>query len=321
MSAADDLINKLEIGDLFRDHSSHGNHCDMSISYLPTQDLQGADPALALWNLLARPTIDPRSLARAIETVVGEPNLDWRTLQLVKEGWVALEQSIEPGLLTNYLRVHTSIQVAEAIRARTDDAGNSHCEVKFPSLKERLMTHLSPTTIRQFLRELGTAIAHPATITMGGAASLVLRGLLSRATEDVDVVDEVPAEIRDEREILQNLSARYGLRMTHFQSHYLPRGWESRTIDFGTFGKIQVRLVDALDIIAGKVFSARPKDLDDFRLLSLNLNKEQLRQRVLQGSTSLTSSDQNRRQAITNWYIVYGDDLGLAVNSGASDGP
>ena len=173
------------------------------------------------------------------------------------------------------------------------------------------MPHLSPTTIRQFLRELGSAIAHPATITMGGAASLVLRGLLSRATEDVDVVDEVPAEIRDEQKILQALSARYSLRMNRFQSRYLPRVWESRTIDFGTFGKIQVRLVDALDIIGGKVHSARPKDLDDFRVLSLSLNKEELRQRVLQGSSDLISSDQNWRQAITNWYIVYGEDLGL----------
>jgi hypothetical protein len=291
----------------------------MSISYLSSQDLEGADPALALWNLLARPTIDPATLARAIETAIVDPNLDWRTLQLVKEGWEALEESIEPQLLNDYLVDRTSIQIAAAIRARIDDDWNSHCDVKFPSLKERLMPHLSPTTIRQFLRELGTAIAHPTTITMGGAASLVLRGLLSRATEDVDVVDEVPAEIRDERETLQALSDRYGLRMAHFQSHYLPQGWESRTIDFGTFGKIQVRLVDALDIIAGKVFSARPKDLDDFRLLSLNLNKEELRQRVLQGSTSLTSSDQNRRQAITNWYIVYGDDLGLSLNSGAGD--
>jgi hypothetical protein len=291
----------------------------MSISYLSSQDLDGADPALALWNLLARPTIDPATLARAIETAIVDPNLDWRTLQLVKEGWEALEESIEPQLLNDYLVDRTSIQIAEAIRDRIDDDWNSHCDVKFPSLRERLMPHLSPTTIRQFLRELGTAIAHPTTITMGGAASLVLRGLLSRATEDVDVVDEVPAEIRDERETLQALSDRYGLRMAHFQSHYLPQGWESRTIDFGTFGKIQVRLVDALDIIAGKVFSARPKDLDDFRLLSLNLNKEELRQRVLQGSTSLTSSDQNRRQAITNWYIVYGDDLGLSLNSGAGD--
>jgi Nucleotidyltransferase of unknown function (DUF6036) len=296
-----------------------GDHCDMSVSYLPSQTLHAADPALALWNLLARPTIDPATLARAIETIIVEPSLDWRTLQLVKEGWQALEESIEPGLLNDYLLEHTSTQIAEAIRARSEDAQNSHCDVKFPSLKERLMPHLSPMTIRQFLRELGSAIAHPATITMGGAASLVLRGLLSRATEDVDVVDEVPAEIRDEREILEDLSARYGLRMTHFQSHYLPRDWESRTIDFGAFGKIQVRLVDALDIIAGKVCSARPKDLDDFRVLSLNVNKEELRQRVLQGSSNLISSDQNRRQAISNWYIVYGDDLGLSLNSGAED--
>ncbi len=267
--------------------------------------------AHALWNLLASPTIDPATLVRAIETVLVQPNLDWRTLQLVKEGWEALEQSIEPPLLNDYLFERTAIQITETIRARTADVSKSHCDVKFPSLKERLMPHLSPITVRQFLRELGSAIGSPATITMGGAASLVLGGLLSRATEDVDIVDEVPLEIRDERQVLQDLSARYGLRITPFQSHYLPQGWESRTIDFGTFGKIHVRLVDALDIIAGKVFSARPKDLDDFRLLSVNLDKEELRRRVLQGSSSLISSDQNRRQAIKNWYIVYGEDLGL----------
>ena len=99
----------------------------------------------------------------------------------------------------------------------------------------------------------------------------------------------------------------------------LPRDWEFRTTDFGAFGKIEVRLVDALDIIAGKVHSARPKDLDDFRVLSLSLNKEELRQRVLQGSSDLMSSDQSRRQAITNWYIVYGEDLGLSLQSGAGE--
>jgi hypothetical protein len=268
-----------------------------------------ADPTLALWNLVASPTIDPATLARAIEAVLNEPNLVWRTRQLIKEGWEAIEGSTPLVLLDEYLVEQTSIQIAEAIQARIAGPWNSHGDVKFPSLKERLMPHLSPAPIRQFLRELGSAIAHPATITMGGAASLVLRGLLSRATEDVQVVDEVPAEIRDERQFLQGLSACYGLQTTHFQSHYLPRGWESRTTEFGTFGKIHVRLVDVVDIIAGKVFSSRPKDLDDFRLLSPNIDQEALRQRVLQESSSLISSDEKRRQAIKNWYIVYGDDL------------
>lgn len=284
-------------------------HRGMSISLHTNQLVEGVDPTLALWNLLASPTIDPATLARAIESVLRYPNLDWRTLQFVKEGWASLEESIEPELLNDYLLEQTSTQIVEAIRARIADDWNSHCDVKFPSLKDRLMPHLSPITIRQFLRELGSAIAGPTTITMGGAASLVLRGLLSRTTEDV--VDEVPVEIRDERQVLQDLSARYGLRMTHFQSHYLPQGWDSRTTEFGTFGKIHVRLVDVVDIIAGKVFSSRPKDLDDFRLLSLNLNKEELKQRVLQQSSTLMSSDQARLQAIKNWYIVYGDDLGL----------
>ena len=46
----------------------------MSVSYLPSQALHGADLARALWNLLACPTIDPATLARAIETVFVEPN-------------------------------------------------------------------------------------------------------------------------------------------------------------------------------------------------------------------------------------------------------
>jgi Nucleotidyltransferase of unknown function (DUF6036) len=276
-----------------------------------------ADPLDTLWNLLATPTIDPATLARTIESVLGQPHLDWRTLQLVKEGWEALEHSIEPSVLSDFLIERKALQIKESIRARLADDAEGHRQVKFPSLKDRLMPHLSPITVRQFLRELGTAVESSTVITIGGAASLILRDLLSRATEDVDIVDEVPVEIRAERHVLEELSSRYGLHLTHFQSHYLSPGWESRTTDLGTFGKIQVRLVDPLDIIAGKVFSARPKDLDDFRLLSLTLEKEALQHRVLQRSSSLDPGDQARRQAIRNWYIVYGDDLGLDI----SDGP
>jgi hypothetical protein len=291
----------------------------MSISSFTDRPAQAADPVEALWGLLARATIDPRALALAIQAVLIEPKLDWRTIQLVKEGWEALEQAVEPALLNEYLLSGKACQITEAMQARMLDDSRGHQVVKFPSIKGRLMPHVSSIMVRQFLRELGSTIAPPVTITMGGAASLILRELLSRATEDVGVVDEVPVEVRSQHEILEGLSARYGLHLTHFQSHYLPAGWESRTIDFGAFGGIHVRLVDVVDITAGKVLSARAKDLDDFRLLSLSLDKEELRHRVIQGSSCLISSEQSRQQAIKNWYIVYGEDLGLDTGKGPSD--
>jgi hypothetical protein len=283
----------------------------MSTSSIINAPLQDTDPVDSLWELLASPTIDPATLARAIERALEQPELDWRTLQLVKEGWQALEHFADRSSLKldEYLLRQKANEIKKTIQVRTAAAAESHRDVKFPSLKERLMPHLSPSILRQFLRELGTAIAKPAAITIGGAASLILRGMLSRATEDVGVVDEVPVEIREERQLLQGLSARYGLRITHFQGYYLPRGWESRTSDFGTFGKIHVNLVDPHDIIAGKVSSSRPKDLDDFRLLSLCLDKEQLKQRVIQGISPHWSNDKDRQQAIQNWYIVYGENL------------
>jgi hypothetical protein len=281
----------------------------MSTTSASLASAHGTAAVDTLWDLLATPEIDPAALARAIETVIDQPELDWRTLQLIKEGWHALEQFVGVTSLDQHLLRRNAREIREMIQSRTIASGDSHREVKFPSLKDRLMPHLSPITIRQFLRELGTAIARPVAITVGGAGSLILRGLLSRATEDVDVVDEVPVEIRDERQILEELSVRYGLHLTHFQNHDLPQGWESRTSDFGTFGKIHVRLVDPYDIIAGKVFSIRPKDRDDFRLLSLGLDKEQLRQRIVSGLSSLWSNAKDRDQATQNWYIVYGEDL------------
>jgi hypothetical protein len=231
----------------------------MSISPFTHQSIYVEDPTLALWNVLAGPTIDPATLPRAIETVLNQPNLDWRTFQLAKEGWTALEDSVEPSLLNDFLQDRTASELTEHLQSRSVDEPMSHGEVKFPSLKGRLMPHLSPITIRQFLRELGSAIARPTTITMGGAASLILRGLLFRATEDVNIVDEVPAEIRHERQVLEDLSDRYGLHMTHFQSHYLPRGWEARTTDVGTLGKIHVRLVDVVDIVLEEFSRPGPK--------------------------------------------------------------
>ena len=147
----------------------------MNTSLITAETGEHADPVDFLWNLIAAPTIDPVTLARGIERALTREELDWRTLQLIKEGWNALEQAEGGALLDRYLLKGSAHEISQAILARTLRAEDSHREIKFPSLKERLMTHLSPVVLRQFLRELGTRIARSTTITMRGAASLVLQ--------------------------------------------------------------------------------------------------------------------------------------------------
>src|SRR5438552_3985685 len=80
------------------------------------------------------------------------------------------------------------------------------------------------------------------------SAALILQGYLSRATDDIDVVDEVPAEIRSLHALLQDLRKRYGFHLAHFQSHYLPTGWEQRLHSLEPFGNLQIHLVDIYDV-------------------------------------------------------------------------
>lgn len=263
----------------------------------------------SLWDLLAAPTIDPRDLCRRIESALEEPDLDWRTLQLIQEGWDLLERVVGLDVLDEHLTSWRSAEIRAAIDERTAQDAQHHQERRFPSLEGRLTPHLSPETLKQYLRELGGRVARPLTLVMRGSSSLILRGLISRSTEDLDLVDEIPSDIRGEHQLLHDLVSRYGLRLAHFQSHYLPDGWSTRTTDFGTFGKIHLRLVDPIDIAAGKLYSSRTKDLDDLRMLARSLDAQQLRERAVTGLPTRWTDDDARKKAIENWYIVYGATL------------
>ncbi|MDB5173947.1 MAG: hypothetical protein JWN51_2720 [Phycisphaerales bacterium] len=96
-----------------------------------------------------------------------------------------------------------------------------------------------------------------------GSISLILSAGLSRHTEDIDLVDEIPAPLRSEHALLDELAARYGLRLAHFQSHFLPQGWESRTRSYDKVGRLEIHLVDVYDVLVGKLMSNRGKDRDD----------------------------------------------------------
>jgi hypothetical protein len=262
-------------------------------------------PRLAdLWEfVLHHSGIDPTDFARAIETQATEPSLDFRTRLLIRDGIDALEQVWGRGRVEQWLCGSPAKERLCAIR------GEPLGRPGFPFLVQQLMEPTTPDTIRQFLRELGMLAGGPTRIAIGGSAALILRNQLVRHTQDIDVVDEIPAEIRSQHEALQRLSQRYRLQLTHFQSHYLPLGWEARLEFLGSFGPIEAFLVDAYDVAASKIMSNREKDRDDLRVLAGTLDKQLLLGRLRDSCASLLNEPDLRRSAEANWYILFGEAL------------
>lgn len=261
------------------------------------------DAQVDLWTLTrAQPQIDPTALSRALEREAADGPLDFRTRLLIRDSIDALEAYWGPDRVANWLGQSASRRIlVEIHQSELGPAG-------FPSLKQRIMDAIEPETVQQFLRELGTHVHHPHRIVIGGAIALILARKLARATEDIDIVDEVPAELRSQHELLDRLLQQYGLHLTHFQSHYLPAGWEQRITSLGRFGQLDVFLVDPIDIFSSKLFSARDKDLGDLRVLARELDKETARRRAL-SAEGLMANSTLAQQAAKNWYIVFGEEL------------
>lgn len=257
-----------------------------------------------LWRLIHYgPQIDPDDLASAIQDQVQDEGLDYRTRLLIRDSVEALRKYWGEDRFQNWLA-----------RCPKRDRIESICQEEFerpgfPSLRRRLMEKTDPEQIRQYLRELGTRVRRPLRLNVGGSVALILPGYLSRATDDIDVVDEVPSEIRTEHALLHELQGRYGLSLAHFQRHYLPMGWEHRLHFLDRFGELQVYLIDAADVFLSKLFSVRTKDWDDLRVLTGQLEKDTLIRRLQQGCSSMLAAPDLRQRAEHNWYVLYGQTL------------
>ncbi len=164
-------------------------------------------------------------------------------------------------------------------------------------------------TILEFFRALSRHVLRPTRLIVGGSVALMLAGLLTRHTEDIDVVNELPPELRNQHEALAELAARFGLQLAHFQSHYLPAGWERRIHAFGQFDRLDVHLVDAYDVTVSKLCSKRAKDLDDLRTLKPALDREVLKDRLTGEGASLLAEQRLRDAAVQNWYVLTGEQL------------
>jgi phage-related protein len=258
----------------------------------------------SLWNLVwGKPQVDPTDLASAISAELDNEPFDFRTRLLIRDSLRALEQYWGTGQFDRWLHQCAGRDMLEAILS--EDLGDAG----FPSLRERLMDKTDPEVVRQLFRELGTHLHRSTRLAVGGSIAVIMPGQLSRATEDIDVVDEVPDEIRSQHKLLNDLRKRFGLQLTHFQSHYLPSGWEKRVHGLEPFAQLQVYLVDPIDVFLSKLFSKRTKDLDDLRALAPQLEKDTIIQRLRDTTAALRADETLRQCGEKNWYIVYGEPL------------
>ncbi len=246
--------------------------------------------------------MDPDDLLSAVENELQSDNLDYRSRLLVRESLLALQNRWGSKALSNRL--------SSSILKRANDLLTSHPgEIGFPTLGDRMRERTDSATILEFLRELGQATHQTTRLEIGGSTALILNDLLRRGTDDIDVVNEVPAVLRTNHDLLNRLSSRHGLLLTHFQSHYLPTGYEHRLHYLDRFGDLDVYLVDPLDIFVGKLFSKRDKDLDDLRMLKSNFSLDEIVDRLRSSATELENDQNFLQNARRNWYILFGQPL------------
>jgi len=259
---------------------------------------------LDLWSLVrARPQIDPNDLADAVAHQAAEEPLDYRTRLLIRDSVEALREFWGGPRVERWLvdcPLHDKIE--GICQEEYEDIG-------FPSIRKRLMDKTDPTTIEQYFRELGSKVRKSMNLQVGGSIALISSGLLVRHTEDVDVVDEVPIEFREQGDLIESLKTRYGLLLAHFQQHYLPSGWSNRLHYHESYGDLHVYFVDPIDIFLGKLTSIRTKDLDDLRVLVPQLEKATIVQRLKDTMQSALASEALKERAKHNWYILFGEEL------------
>src|SRR5262249_37181115 len=190
----------------------------------PVCDCEEVMPAQTrdLWDLVrGRPQVDPHDLAGAIEEQAARGTLDYRTRLLIRDSLEALRKHWGAPRFADWVNHSPGRSTIQAIREEEFDAPG------FASLAERIVEKTDPDTVKPSRGDLGSPVPQRIRLRVGGLIAVPLRGYLSRHTDDIDVVGEVPSPLRTMYPLLEQLRKRYGLELTHFQSHYLPAGWEN----------------------------------------------------------------------------------------------
>lgn len=181
-------------------------------------------------------------------------------------------------------------------------------ETPFYCLEERIVDAFDPDTLFDLLRDLGRRLNAPAEIVIGGVLALMVDDIVVRDTADVDIVDELPAAVRAQPGLVDQLAQRYALRLTHFQSHYLPDGWRSRVHSLGKYDQLVAFRVDPLDVLLGKLFSTRNKDFVDLRTAWKKIDLDAFRRRLQTSARPYYKVERALAAGKHNWYVLTGEE-------------
>ncbi|MHB2017900.1 MAG: DUF6036 family nucleotidyltransferase [Candidatus Xenobia bacterium] len=259
--------------------------------------------ALDPWRLVyGQPYIVAGKLARALEEDLGSnPHPDFRTRLLVRDSARALRGFWGDDAFARWLALSPQGNRIQAILQ--EDLGKPG----YRYIRRRLVEGMDPENIRQIFRLIGQRVHQPVEIDIAGSLPTLLEGLTCRPTDDIDVVNEVPRAIREDRTIMEEIKRGYGLTLGRVQSHYLPANWQQRRTHFGDFGKLRVYLADPIDVFVSKLSSKQVKHQDDLRVMAAQLDKAEIRQRLVTDGKAFLDIPGLREQIEANWQFLYGD--------------
>ena len=185
----------------------------------------------------------------------------------------------------------------------------------FPTIADRTMNTTEPEAVLALLRDLGRRVRTQETLVIGGSIVLILEGFIVHATQDIDLVDELPASIRNEHDLLRELVERHRLQLTHFQSHYLPDGWRSRLRSLGRFDRIDAFVVDPIDMLVCKLFSRRSKDYRHVKEAWDQVDRDLFQDRLARSTGTFRRDEATLEAGRHNWYVLTGEpDLPAATD-------
>lgn len=259
------------------------------------------DPWRLVWG---QPYIDSNQLCQAIEReLLLNVKPDFRTRLLIRDAVAALQSFAGEEKFASWL---TESRVQESVTAiMKEELG----EPGFHNIRERLVENIERSQLAQLFELLSKRVKTKTEICIAGSVPTLIDGLTVRPTDDIDIVDEVPEEMREQRDVLEQVAKKYGFTLGHVQSHYLPANWRERLQHFGDFGNLSVFLCDPYDIFVSKLSSKKEKHRDDLCALSSRLDKELIRKRLLSDGKQFLDNQFEKPTIVENWKFVFQEPL------------